>query len=279
MVYYRIPFTPGGTFTYPPGCILARSYYSTGYMMCEFQSVTTVVSGWEEIDGNTFESACPGVKPPITLSPTHEVIAVSAALEAGEIVITLREGVTVETGTILKFRAPCDCTEANAGLTINGDTYYIVDARGNSLEGTEYGGFWSAGSMLAVLLDSERNMAFLQNAGTSYDCITVELAEQAAVTSTNGSVGLTSFKKSTALGVVFFYIQLTNTDIRTDAETVTVRGIDLPYMGNVWQCTANEFIEVVDITSLSGKYTISIKAADSTGYTGPVWLRGWYMIE
>lgn len=280
MVYYRIPFTPGDTFTYPAGCILVRSYYTTGYMMCEFQSVTSVPTGWEEITGNTFEGACPVVTPPTILSSVQEVIAEDATLEDGEIVITLKEGVTVGTGTLLKFVAPCDCTAANAGLNINGNTYYIMDANSRSLEGTEYGGFWSSGAMLAVLLDPDSNAAYLQNAATSYACRRIDMAGDATITTTTGEVNVASFRKSAALGVVFFYIQLLGASVpTTGTQTVTVSGIDLPFMGSAWQCTASGSIEVTNITYLGTKFAITFENAGDVAASGAVWLRGWYIVE
>lgn len=91
-------------------------------------------------------------------------VAVSSSMVDGFIVLELTEGATVCTGTLVKFKAPCDCNLATGGVIINGKSYSVVDASGDVITGI--GGFWNYGAALAVIIDDEAGKAFLQNAAT-----------------------------------------------------------------------------------------------------------------
>lgn len=91
-------------------------------------------------------------------------VAISSTMVDGSIVLELADGATVCTGTLVKFKAPCNCNLATDGLVINGKTYAIVDASGEVITGI--GGFWNYDAALAVIIDDEAGKAFLQNAAT-----------------------------------------------------------------------------------------------------------------
>ena len=87
-------------------------------------------------------------------------IATSATLVDGSIVLELPEG-GICTGTMVKFKSPCNCIEVTNGLTINGRTFAIVDAAKDVITGK--GGFWTVNAKLSVVLDCESGHAYLQN--------------------------------------------------------------------------------------------------------------------
>ena len=174
MLYYKIPLTDN-CFDYPAGCILCCGYPLDGYYYCKFESVTEVGSDWVEITEAEFDENCPDFPPP-EAPPVQEVIATSAALEDGSITLTLPA--SVSTGTLVKFSAPCDCSEVTGGLVIDGESYAIVDAVGASVVGV--GGVWASGSMVSVLIDAENKKAFIQNAA-AYTKVETEAAIEAAI--------------------------------------------------------------------------------------------------
>lgn len=69
------------------------------------------------------------------------------------------------TKQIVTFTAPCNCDQVTDGLIINGKTYTVCDAMGNTVTGK--GGAWCAGATVAVALDVEAKKAYVQNAATS----------------------------------------------------------------------------------------------------------------
>ena len=91
--------------------------------------------------------------------PDLSVISTGAELSSGSIVITSDK--IIGTGTMLKFKAPCDCTAVTRGLVIDGKTYTIVDSLGNNVIGT--GGMWASGAFVSVLIDKANRRAFIQN--------------------------------------------------------------------------------------------------------------------
>lgn len=156
MVYYKIPLTGG--FDYPVGCILICSYSYGGYQYCQFERVTEVGADWVPITESEFNVRCPDFPEP-ALPPVQEVIATAAEVVDGALVLTLPRA--VDTGTLVKFSAPCDCESVTGGIVIDGTTYAIVDAAG--VEIVEIGSTWAAGALIAVLIDTENNRAFIQN--------------------------------------------------------------------------------------------------------------------
>lgn len=72
---------------------------------------------------------------------------------------------SVVTGKQVTFKAPCDCTNISVGgITVNGDSYILVDSNGNTV--TSYSSF-SEGSIVSVILDCENKKAFIQNSNTN----------------------------------------------------------------------------------------------------------------
>lgn len=72
-------------------------------------------------------------------------------------------------GQIVTFSAPCDCTEVTDGLVINGNTYTIVDAMGDTITGK--GGAWCSGALVAVALDTVNKKAYIQNRAVTPESI------------------------------------------------------------------------------------------------------------
>lgn len=157
MVYYKIPTTNG--FVYPRGCILRRAYPYSGYMYCEFESVTSVDSSWVVLSQTNFLENCPNVEnnPPDYI---ESVTATKAVLTSGNIVLTLPR--TVQTGTVVKFKAPCNCSSFTGNLWINNESYLIVDSLKRTLNGNNR--IWDSDSLISVIVDVEQHYAFIQNA-------------------------------------------------------------------------------------------------------------------
>lgn len=89
----------------------------------------------------------------------QEIIADSATLTGGNVVLDIPA--QVQTGTLVKFDAPCTCAAVTGGLVIGGVTYQVCDAMGQCVTGQ--GGVWNSGAMVAVLIDQEERKAFIQN--------------------------------------------------------------------------------------------------------------------
>lgn len=102
--------------------------------------------------------------------PDLDVVADSAVLSNGSITITSDK--IIGTGTLLKFKAPCDCTAVTKGLVIDGKTYSVVDALGEVITGAS--GTWASGSQVSVLIDKENLRAFVQNGAKASGILGVE---------------------------------------------------------------------------------------------------------
>ena len=87
--------------------------------------------------------------------------ATSATLVDGSIVLELPEG-GVCTGTTVKFKAPCDGVLVTGGLSIEGKQYTVVDSTHKCVTGIA--GVWVSGAKIAVILDCEKNRAYIQTA-------------------------------------------------------------------------------------------------------------------
>ena len=157
MVYYKIPLTGG--LDYPAGCILICAYTYGGYEYCQFERVTEVGSSWVKITESEFNVRCPEFPEPAT-APAQEIIATSAEAVGGSIVLILPT--PVDTGTLVKFSAPCACSAVTSGIVIDGVTYTIVDAAGNTVD--MLGSVWENGALVAVLIDTANEKAYIQNA-------------------------------------------------------------------------------------------------------------------
>lgn len=96
--------------------------------------------------------------------PDLDVVADSAVLSNGSITITSDK--IIGTGTLLKFKAPCDCTAVTKGLVIDGKTYSVVDALGEVATGGS--GTWANGAMVSVLIDKANLRAFIQNSAAAH---------------------------------------------------------------------------------------------------------------
>ena len=155
MVYYKIPLTDG--LDYPAGCILVCSYTYGGYQYCKFERVTDVGSDWVSITESEFNVRCPDFPEP-AMPPVQEIIATSAVLSGGNIVLDLPRA--VDTGTLVKFTAPCDCTEVTGGIVIDGTTFSVVDATGHVVTGIH--GAWVIGALVAVIINKEDESAYHQ---------------------------------------------------------------------------------------------------------------------
>lgn len=156
MLYYKIPIIDG-CFDYPAGCVLCCAYPVDSYMYCKFERVTSAGSDWVAITESEFNVRYPDFAdaPP----PTQEVIATSATLTDGSIELALPA--PVDTGTLVKFSAPCSCESVTGGIVIDGDTYALVNAVGAAVASTD--GLWAGGAQLAVLLDVSAKKAYIQN--------------------------------------------------------------------------------------------------------------------
>ena len=77
--------------------------------------------------------------------------------------IDLPVGATISDGKQITFKAPCDCSEVTA-LLIDGVVYALVDASGNVVAG---GNSFVANAMISVIVDTDENKAFLQNAANA----------------------------------------------------------------------------------------------------------------
>lgn len=165
MVYYRIPIDTGLDF--PAGCILCCAYPYGGEMYCKFERVTSVGTNWIKITESEFEVRCPDFPAP-DLPPAQEVIATSATIASGSLVLALPA--SVDTGTLVKFTAPCACSAVTNGIAIDGETYSVADAMGKIVNGKD--GVWASGAQVAVIIDKANKLAYVQNAGKanpSYD--------------------------------------------------------------------------------------------------------------
>lgn len=77
--------------------------------------------------------------------------------------VTLPGGEIPVNGKQVSFVAPCGC-DAVTGLSIEGETYTVVDAMGEVVTGI--GGVFCAGSVISVILDTVNKKAYLQNGVT-----------------------------------------------------------------------------------------------------------------
>ena len=74
--------------------------------------------------------------------------------------VTLPLGEIPVNGKQVSFVAPCNCKSVT-GLSIEGETYTIVDALGEVISGT--GNYFCAGSVVSVILNVDTKKAYLQN--------------------------------------------------------------------------------------------------------------------
>lgn len=88
-----------------------------------------------------------------------------ATVSGGVIALEVPGSVKVETGLQINFTAPCPCADVTGGLLLNGVTYTVVDALGNTATGK--GGTWESGALVSVLVDVENARAYIQNAAAA----------------------------------------------------------------------------------------------------------------
>ena len=93
--------------------------------------------------------------------------------------IDLPVGATISDGKQITFKAPCDCSDVTA-LLIDGVAYDLVDALGNVVAG---GNSFTANAMVSVIIDTDTNKAFLQNAANGIRGVT------------EGGTGVTSYEE------------------------------------------------------------------------------------
>lgn len=116
-----------------------------------------IAVGWVyEADEDVFTEPCIATR----ADPVQETVATAATMADGSIELTLPA--QVSTGTLVKFSAPCACESVTGGIVIDGVTYSMVDAAGNMVD--EIGGMWTAGALVAVLIDTANKKAYIQNA-------------------------------------------------------------------------------------------------------------------
>ena len=111
--------------------------------------------GWV-YDVNTDKFAKPSTA--VRIDPVQEVIATTATLENGDIKLILPY--SIGTGTLVKFTAPCDCTEVTGGIVIDGSAYLVVDSNDKTVAGIP--GAWVSGAHVAVIIDKEDGFAYIQ---------------------------------------------------------------------------------------------------------------------
>lgn len=102
-------------------------------------------------------------------------IATSATLVDGSIVLELPEG-GVCTGTTVKFKAPCDCAVVTGGLVIGGIEYTVVDTTHKTVTGAA--GVWVTGAEIAVIIESEKKRAYIQNSAVGANSEADDAAHQ-----------------------------------------------------------------------------------------------------
>ena len=95
-----------------------------------------------------------------------------AALTSGA--ITLPAGTQVSDGAIIKVTAPGDSEDVTEGISIDGETYPIINSMGEDLTGQA--NVWASGAILALLIDKDNKKAYLMNGGVSEDAV-AEIAE------------------------------------------------------------------------------------------------------
>lgn len=71
--------------------------------------------------------------------------------------ISLSTPLKVSNGSLVKFIAPCDCSDATH-ITIDSVSYQLVDTVGSKPVG-----LWVSGAMISVVLDSANKKAFIQS--------------------------------------------------------------------------------------------------------------------
>ena len=76
--------------------------------------------------------------------------------------LTLPLGEHIYTGRQVTFEAPCE-SEGLTGLIVEGVTYGLVDAYGDTLVSDSF----EVGALVSVIFHVEKQMAFVQNAVTS----------------------------------------------------------------------------------------------------------------
>ena len=182
MLYYKIPLAGSGL-SYPAGCILICAYTYDGYEYCKFERVTEVGANWVAITESEFNVRCPDFPEPAP-APAQEVIATDATYsEDGFVELILPR--SVGTGTLVKFLAPCDC-DATSGIVVDDCTYLVVDATGKLA--MEIGNLWSAGAMVAVLIDADTQQAYIQNASLASRVEAAQATADAALPKSGGTM-------------------------------------------------------------------------------------------
>lgn len=86
--------------------------------------------------------------------------------------------IVVESGTIVKMKAPCNSEDAVNGLKINGVQYEILNSMMSRLSGEK--NVWIQGATLAFLIDKEGSAAYLLSGGVSEESISDDTANKIA---------------------------------------------------------------------------------------------------
>ncbi len=96
-----------------------------------------------------------------------------------KIKVTLPIGDVVSMGKLVTFTTPCDCSVADT-IVVNGWEFKMVNAVGYTIPeiGDEV---FKEGAVVSVILDTEKNQAFLQNGNESYTKKQTLTAETAAL--------------------------------------------------------------------------------------------------
>lgn len=111
--------------------------------------------------------------------------------------LTLPTGEHVYTGRQVTFEAPC-ASEGLTGLIIEGVTYALVDASGNTLVANSF----AAEAMVSVIFNVEKQRAYVQNADTNAH-LEAELAGKAPIY-TYGAKDLTAGTSALETGKLYF---------------------------------------------------------------------------
>lgn len=69
----------------------------------------------------------------------------------------------IETGTIIRFLAPAASENVTQGISIDGQTYLIVDSMGTTVQGKK--NIWANGALVSFMVDKGSRKAYLMGAG------------------------------------------------------------------------------------------------------------------
>lgn len=125
-----------------------------------YDADSVLVASWFEIvDFDEFEISGGDWTPYV-----EEVLTIrGATLSSGLILLDGYAG--IETGSIIKIRAPGDSKAVTQGISIDGEVFSILNAMGENLAGQA--GVWASGAILSLLVDKVNSATYMMNGGDS----------------------------------------------------------------------------------------------------------------